>query len=332
MSEEKTLIVAGERGVQLHSMEDMYRFAVAVSKSGLAPKGMERPEAIVVAVQMGAELGLPPMASLQNIAVINGRPSVWGDAALAVCQQDRRFRDIEETYDPETETATCAVWIAGREKPVTRTFSRADAERAGLWKKAGPWQQYPQRMLQMRARAFALRDALPGALRGLYFAEEAQDFERPRRIDAEVVDTPKPPKPTLDDVAAEMVPPTPPASPEPARKTKRELWNDICAVSAKMSIGEDEIKKHIRVKHGYQNLNATPLPYLEALLAKQQARLESWRALSAAYADVYSDDAEEKLNEWIAAQGAPLMEIAPDTFFRAALAVSAETTEEEKLI
>ena len=47
---------------------------------------------------------------------------------------------------------------------------------AGLWGKQGPWKQYPKRMLQMRARGFAIRDAFPDALRGMYMAEEVQDI------------------------------------------------------------------------------------------------------------------------------------------------------------
>jgi hypothetical protein len=59
--------------------------------------------------------------------------------------------------------------------PERRTFSVADAKRAKLWFKAGPWTTYPDRMLQMRARGFAIRDTFPDALRGVIIAEEAQD-------------------------------------------------------------------------------------------------------------------------------------------------------------
>ena len=57
-----------------------------------------------------------------------------------------------------------------------RTFSQNDAEIAGLWSKAGPWKQYPKRMLQMRARAFCLRDLFPDVLKGLAVAEEVVDY------------------------------------------------------------------------------------------------------------------------------------------------------------
>ena len=52
----------------------------------------------------------------------------------------------------------------------------ADAKRAGLWGKSGPWTQYPDRMLLFRARGFALRDAFGDYLRGLRTVEEQGDI------------------------------------------------------------------------------------------------------------------------------------------------------------
>jgi hypothetical protein len=128
------------------------------------------------------------MQSIQNIAVINGRPSVWGDALLALCQSHPAFEDIQETDDGDT--ATCVIKRRGR-SPVSRSFSMDDAKRAGLLGKQGPWSSYPARMRQMRARGFALRDAFADALRGLSSGEEQEDILR-----AEVVQ----PKDAIDNI------------------------------------------------------------------------------------------------------------------------------------
>jgi hypothetical protein len=73
-------------------------------------------------------------------------------------------------------TAVCQTSRKGKDANVVARFSVADAKKAGLWGKQGPWTQYPKRMLQLRARGFALRDAFPDVLRGLVTAEEAQDY------------------------------------------------------------------------------------------------------------------------------------------------------------
>lgn len=176
---EKTPIAAGPRGLTLTSIEDMFRFAQYVIASGMAPKGMDKPETVFIAVQMGLELGLAPMAAIQNIAVINGRPAVWGDAMLGLCRGSGLFDDA--AYDEqivgegEARSGICIVRRLPNGKPCRRTFSVADAKRAELWSKQGPWAQYPERMLCLRARSFALRDTFADVLKGLWCAEEALD-------------------------------------------------------------------------------------------------------------------------------------------------------------
>ena len=108
-------------------------------------------------------------------SVINGRPSVYGDALLALVQAHSSFEDVKEAFDEKTNTAFCSVKRKNQDE-YTVSFSSEDAKKAGLWGKAGPWSQYPKRMLQMRARSFALRDKFADALSGLLMAEEVQDY------------------------------------------------------------------------------------------------------------------------------------------------------------
>jgi hypothetical protein len=161
------------------NLTEAVTFSEMLAKSSMVPKGYQgKPEDILVAVQWGYELGLAPMQALQNIAVINGKPSVYGDAALALCQVHPHCEGIHETIEgegTENPVAVCTVKRKNRE-PVVCRFSVQDAKRANLWGKQGPWTQYPKRMLQMRARGFALRDAFPDALKGLVTIEEAQDY------------------------------------------------------------------------------------------------------------------------------------------------------------
>lgn len=164
------------------TLTEAREFGRMVAGSSFAPAQYKgKPEDIVIAIQMGMELGLAPMQALQNIAVVNGRPSLWGDAALAVCRAHPECEDVVEAYDADSQTATCTVKRRGCE-PTVRMFSAGDAKLAKLWGKQGPWTQYPQRMLQMRARGFALRDAFPDALRGLITREEAQDYPTPTPV------------------------------------------------------------------------------------------------------------------------------------------------------
>lgn len=170
----------GKRGLALESFEDLYRFSKVINDSGLGPKGMDVP-AIMVAIQMGAEVGLSPMAAIQNIAVINGRPGLWGDGMLAVCQGSGVFDHsaFEETVVDVGKgemVASCTMRRLPGGKVRTTTFSMSDAKKAGLLGKAGPWTQYPSRMLQMRARSFCARDLFADILRGFDCAEDLRDI------------------------------------------------------------------------------------------------------------------------------------------------------------
>jgi hypothetical protein len=144
--------------------------------SGFCPSAfLGKPEQILCAIQYGIEIGLSPMQALQSIAVINGKPSIYGDGLMALCQSFSECEDIKEEFDHKTMTATCVVKRKGR-SPVVHQWDIAKASKANLWDKAGPWKQYPERMLQMRARGFALRDAFADRLKGIITAEEARDY------------------------------------------------------------------------------------------------------------------------------------------------------------
>lgn len=158
------------------TVEEVFRIAKAVAASGLAPNGMRSPEQITIAIMHGAEIGLPPMQAIQRIAVVNGRPAIWGDAVPALLLA-RGFKIIE-TMDgvEDARGATCCVVRPDGTK-IERRFTIGDAKIAGLWGKAGPWKQYPDRMLQMRARGFAARDGAADVLSGLYVAEELHDID-----------------------------------------------------------------------------------------------------------------------------------------------------------
>jgi hypothetical protein len=166
-------------GLALATFDDAFRFAKMVAASEFAPKDFRgKPESCLLAIQHGSEVGLSPMQSLQSIAVINGRPTIWGDAALALVQSSPVCEYVREYVEGEGDnlTAVCECKRKGYPAPTVSRFSMADAKRAGLAGKSGPWSQYPARMLALRARGFALRNAFADALRGLITAEEAQDY------------------------------------------------------------------------------------------------------------------------------------------------------------
>ena len=175
-------IVANGRGLVLRSMDDMWRFACAVRDSGMAPSSFTKPEQILIALQSGAELGMPPMRALQSFCVINGAARLWGDAPLALVRQSGLLEYIKEGIEGEGENmvATCETKRKDDPEPKVTQFSMEDAKLAGLLdKKGNVWKQYPTRMLMYRARSFNLRDNFPDCFGGATIAEEYEALETP---------------------------------------------------------------------------------------------------------------------------------------------------------
>jgi hypothetical protein len=180
------------------TFEQALTFCDYLADSEMVPKDFKgKPGNCLVAIQWGAELGLKPLQAMQNLAVINGRPALWGDAVIALVRSSPLCEWVQESDDGTT--ATCRVKRRGEPEQL-RTFSVEDAKTAGLLGKQGPWTQYPKRMRQMRARAFALRDVFPDVLRGLPVAEEVMDAPTERHMGP--VDEVKPEAPALPFYAA----------------------------------------------------------------------------------------------------------------------------------
>ena len=179
---ENTAVAQRGMGFDLspQTFEQAMKFSHMLADSDLVPKDFRgKPGNCMIAMQWGSELGLKPLQALSNIAVVNGRAALWGDAVIALVRSSPACEYVLETDDGHT--ATCKAKRKGEPEHVV-TFSMEDAKLAGLAGKQGPWTQYPKRMRQMRARAFALRDVFPDVLRGMPIAEEVQDTPAERHM------------------------------------------------------------------------------------------------------------------------------------------------------
>jgi hypothetical protein len=165
-----------------------------LAESTMVPKDfIGKPGNCFLAMQWGAELGMKPMQAIQNIAIINGKPGIYGDVGKAMLLS-RGFQILEDDVRQIelAGVASCTVVAPGGAR-VTRTFSLSDAKTAGLWGKAGPWQTYPYRQMAWRAFWFAARDGAAHVLKGMAGVEELRDIASlEREVQGEVVQ-PEPP-------------------------------------------------------------------------------------------------------------------------------------------
>lgn len=225
--EPQNSIVLRKGGLQPANMKDLHTMAQWVLDSGFAPKSMTKSSQVVIAMQHGMELGLAPMQSLKAIAVVNGVPSVYGDAALALVRRSGKLKDYKEEWvgTPGKDDYGCKVTTMRHDTPTpcVTVFTIGDAKRAHLWGKRGPWTEYSERMLMFRSRGFNLRDNFGDVLAGLATYEEVRDYPD------------------------EAFPKLTPVDPEEQTKMEREAANEAYkiemeAVLATTKIGQEEAK------------------------------------------------------------------------------------------
>jgi len=183
---DESLIVAfGEHGVKLQTLDEAMSFATALAQSGdMCPKHFQnKPQAVLAAIQRGAEIGLGPMQALDSIYVINGRASLSGATCLAlmgrpdVMEKGKRTRAGFRRLADGTVEGYCWSWRMGDDESIETTYSAERAKSMGLWNKAGTlWVKDPGTMLKWRAVGEHSRNFYSDVMKGLYLAEEVRDF------------------------------------------------------------------------------------------------------------------------------------------------------------
>ena len=224
------------------TMEELKYVAGLVIKAQLAPDSYKGdPSKIALGIMKGMEVGLAPLTALSVIAIINNRPTIWGDGAIALAQGSGTLDRLEES-EIGTRPAEGAevskfgddygvevrAYRKGQSSPYIGRFTVGDAKRAKLWMNPSkaPWMLYPKRMLRQRAIGFALRNGFADCLAGMMIREEVEDFPAPpAKIETSFLDdTP----PAIDGATEEPAPdrasqpPYPAPSPEPTGQAQGE--------------------------------------------------------------------------------------------------------------
>lgn len=208
--------------IELRSIDDLVKFATMVANSNFVPKELRgKPDEVAAVILAGHEIGIPPMRSLQSISPINGRPALWGDEPLALVYASGLVERFHEDIQPDR--CVCIAKRKGLPDEVRREWTVETAKRAGLWGKPGSWTQFPQRMLQLRARAWALRDLFPDVLKGIAIGEELVGVEVMEAPTADAQTEPAKPKRGVAAVKAAVTPVEPePQSDESAVEAPKE--------------------------------------------------------------------------------------------------------------
>lgn len=187
-------------GIVPSTIDEVFRLAQLIFSSGLAPYQLKSAEAVTVVLLKGLEIGLPPMAALECIGVINGKAALHSDGIPALLWSKgfkiREWFENEDTLDKIV--AHCEITRPEGDK-YTFKYSAQDAKENGLWDTCekthkgeankAPWFLYKKRMTRMRCRGWLARDCAADVLKGMPIYEEQRDIEDTREEPRDI--TPK---------------------------------------------------------------------------------------------------------------------------------------------
>lgn len=166
------------------SMSDVMQAADFLSKSALIPSALRgKPADVAIIVMTGMELGIGPMQALQNIAVVNGKPTAEGKLLLALIQS----RCPEAGIEIQSEPTKAVVKMTRGKNSYTATWDTARARTLGLMDKPN-YKSQPGTMLKWRAVADAARTLFSDVVLGILTNDEAEDIRETKEVESTVTD------------------------------------------------------------------------------------------------------------------------------------------------
>lgn len=172
-------------------MDKLLETAEMLSKSTIVPvQYQRRPENCFVALDMASRMGLSPMIVMQNLYIIQGKPSWSGTAIASMIRSSPQFTDVQLHYVGKEGTDDWGAYVTA--KRVSNgdtlkggTVSIRTAKKEGWYQKSGSkWQTMPEIMLAYRAYAWFGRVYAPELLMGLQTTEEVVDVNGPEKSKA----------------------------------------------------------------------------------------------------------------------------------------------------
>lgn len=157
------------------------QMAKALASSTIVPQTFQKNEAnCLIAIEQAQRLRVSPMMVMQNLHVIQGRPSWSSKFLIAAINNSGKFDmelQFEETQDKDGKPFSCTAWTTKNGRKVNgMTVDMDMAEEEGwLSKNGSKWKTMPQLMLRYRAASFFSSLNCPELTVGLYTREEMQD-------------------------------------------------------------------------------------------------------------------------------------------------------------
>lgn len=174
--------------INTKQLNAIYKIAQMYARSTMVPQNYQNnPDNCFVACELSARMNVSPVLVMQNLYIVQGKPSWAGQACKALIDGCGRFAESEYVFIGEQGTPTwgCFMQALNRKtnkliKGTTVTWQMVQDE--GWTKKSGSkWATMPEQMMKYRAAAFFARTECPEVLMGYQTADEIVDAGQPEQ-------------------------------------------------------------------------------------------------------------------------------------------------------
>lgn len=190
---EEIIVNESKNDLSVFSDSDSFKKIFDIGKmfaaSSLVPQTYQgKPMDCTIAVDMANRMGVSPMMVMQNLYVVQGRPSWSGQACMSMIRACRDFTNVRPIYTGNRNEDSWGCYIQAEYrgsgelvKGTEVTIGMAKAE--GWYGKSGSkWKTIPEQMLAYRAAAFFARVYIPNSLMGVYVEGEPEDISAKNEI------------------------------------------------------------------------------------------------------------------------------------------------------
>ena len=176
-SPENQIVLTGAFG-------EVQKMANVLSQSTIIPIAYQgKPANCIVALEFAQRIGCNAMMVMQNLDIIQGKPSWSSKFMIAVANDCGKYTPIRyeftgtEGQDDWGCRAHMTEIATGEKLTGVKVTIKMSKDEGWHGKKGSKWQTMPELMLQYRSAAFLLRTYAPELVMGLHTAEERQDME-----------------------------------------------------------------------------------------------------------------------------------------------------------
>lgn len=175
----------------LENFKEIYDIGKMFASSTLVPKAYQGQSMdCTIAVDMANRMGVSPMMVMQNLYVVQGKPSWSGQACKTLIDASGHFKDTKHVYVGQrgTDEWGCylqAIRVSDGEIVKGPEVTIKMAKDEGWYGKTGSkWKTMPELMLAYRASAFFARIHIPNALMGVAVEGEVEDITAKKTVQA----------------------------------------------------------------------------------------------------------------------------------------------------